>query len=82
MYSRNMDKKRLKYIRATKYKNKEYAKEILRKLHKRNMTVKKFCHDAGVSFSTYQDYLRGNQTGKNKGDTKIKKLIKALDDIK
>jgi len=68
--------------KSSRYKNKNYADRIRRKLHEENISIHQFCADVGISYSSYKDYMRGTTKGIKEGDTKVRKLIKALERIK
>ena len=59
----------------------ELARRFRAKLVLQGRSVAGFCRQADVSYALYRNYIRGIIKGTRAGDTKIKRLIAAMDEF-
>lgn len=59
----------------------ELAKRFRAKLILSDRSIAGFCRQAGVSYALYRNYIRGIVKGTRAGDTKIKRLVAAMEEF-
>ena len=64
-----------------KKKRKELGRLVKAKLALEGKTIADFCRELGISYELYKRFIEGKVNGKRAGETKVKRLMKAIETL-